>query len=123
MRSLALPAALALLSLASAAQAHPKLVVASPAPNATVAKPARDALQFSEKLMPKFSGADLMMTGHGGATHSPMKVAATTQVAPDGRTLVVVPNSPLGAGRYSVAWHVVSADTHRVSGNFAFAVK
>ena len=23
----------------------------------------------------------------------------------------------------SVAWHVVSADTHRVSGNFAFAVK
>ena len=65
MRSLALPAALALLSLASAAQAHPKLVVASPAPNATVAKPARVALQFSEKLMPKFSGADLMMTGHG----------------------------------------------------------
>jgi len=35
----------------------------------------------------------------------------------------VVPKSPLGAGRYSVAWHVVSADTHRVSGNFAFAVK
>ena len=73
--------------------------------------------------MPKFSGADLMMTGHGGTTHPPMKVATTTQVAPDGRTLVVVPKSPLGAGRYSVAWHVVSADTHRVSGNFAFAVK
>ena len=88
MRSLALPAALTLLSLASAAQAHPKLVVASPAPNATVAKPARVALQFSERLMPKFSGADLMMTGHGGTTHPPMK-----------------------------------ADTHRVSGNFAFAVK
>lgn len=123
MRSLALPAALGLLSIASAAQAHPKLVAASPAPNATVAKPARVALQFSEKLMAKFSGADLMMTGHAGTTHPPMKVAATAQVAPNGRTLVVVPKSPLGAGRYSVAWHVVSADTHRVSGNFAFAVK
>ncbi|NJR76997.1 copper homeostasis periplasmic binding protein CopC [Sphingomonas corticis] len=123
MRSVALPIALALLSFASAAQAHPKLVSASPSPNATVTKPARIALQFSEKLMPKFSGADVMMTGHGGTTHPPMKVAATAEIAPDGRTLVIVPKSPLGAGRYSVAWHIVSADTHRVSGNFAFAVK
>ncbi|MCG7349734.1 copper homeostasis periplasmic binding protein CopC [Sphingomonas sp. ACRSK] len=123
MRRFALPAAIALLGLASAAQAHPKLVSASPAPNATVAKPARVALQFSEKLMPKFSGADLMMTGHGGKTHPPMKVAVTAGVANDGQTLVVTPKSPLGPGRYSVAWHVVSADTHRIAGNFAFAVK
>ena len=123
MRRFALPAAIALLGFAGAAQAHPKLVSASPAPNATVAKPARVALQFSEKLMPKFSGADLMMTGHGGKTHPPMKVAATAGVANDGRTLVLTPKSPLGPGRYSVAWHVVSADTHRIAGNFAFAVK
>lgn len=123
MRPLALSAALALLSLTTATQAHPKLVSASPAPNATVAKPGRVALQFSERLMPRFSGADLMMTGHGGTTHPPMKVTAVAQVAPDGRTLVIVPKSPLGTGRYNVAWHVVSADTHRVSGNFAFAVK
>ncbi len=123
MRRVFLPAALALLGIAGVAQAHPKLLSASPAPNATVTKPARLTLQFSEKLMPKFSGADLMMTGHGGTAHAPMKVAATAQVTPDGRTLVVVPKSPLGAGSYSVAWHVVSADTHRISGNFAFAVK
>jgi methionine-rich copper-binding protein CopC len=123
MRRVALPAALALLGLASTAYAHPKLVSASPTPNATVAKPARVELRFSEKLMPKFSGADLMMTGHGGASHAPMKVAAAAGVAGDGRTLVVTPRSPLGAGRYSVAWHVVSTDTHRVAGNFAFAVK
>ncbi len=58
MRRALVPAALAILGLASAAQAHPKLLSASPAPNATVAKPARLALRFSEKLMPKFSGAD-----------------------------------------------------------------
>ena len=123
MRRIFLPAALALLSSAGVAQAHPKLLSASPAPNATVAKPARVELRFSEKLMPKFSGADLMMTGHGGGAHEPMKVAAAVGVAGDGRTLVVTPKSPLGAGRYSVAWHVVSTDTHRVAGNFAFAVK
>ena len=123
MRRFYLPAAIALLGVASAAQAHPKLVSASPAPNATVAKPARIAMQFSEKLMPKFSGADLVMTGHGGASHPPMKVAAAAGVADDGRTLVVTPKAPLVPGRYSVAWHVVSVDTHRVAGNFAFAVK
>lgn len=123
MRRVFLPAALALLGVAGIAQAHPKLLSASPAPNATVAKPARVTLQFSEKLMPKFSGADLVMTGHGGTEHAPMKVAAVATVGGDGRTLVVMPKAPLAAGRYSIAWHVVSADTHRVTGNIAFAVK
>lgn len=123
MRRIIVPAALALLGVASAVQAHPKLVSASPAPNATVAKPARVALRFSEKLMPKFSGADLMMTGHGGTTHAPMKIAAAAGVASDGRTLVVTPKSPLNPGSYSLAWHIVSADTHRVAGSYAFAVK
>jgi len=123
MRRVFLPAALALVGVASVAQAHPKLLSASPAPNATVAKPARVTLQFSEKLMPKFSGGDLMMTGHAGKTHAPMKITAVATVSADGRTLVVTPKAPLAAGSYSVAWHVVSTDTHRVTGNIAFAVK
>ena len=123
MRRIFLPATLALLGIAGAAQAHPKLLSASLAANATVAKPARITLRFSEKLMPKFSGADLVMTGHGGTEHAPMKVTAAAAVGGDGRTLVVTPKAPLAAGRYSVAWHVVSADTHRVTGNIAFAVK
>ena len=123
MRRIFLPTALALLGVASAAQAHPKLVSASPAANATAAKPGRVALRFSEKLMPKFSGADLVMTGHGGASHVPMKVTATAAVAGDGSTLVLTPKAPLVPGRYTVAWHVVSSDTHRVAGNYAFAVK
>lgn len=122
MRRVTVPVALALLGIASAAYAHPKLVSATPAPNATVAKPTRVELHFSEKLMPKFSGADLMMTAHGGTGHAPMKIAGTAMVGADGRALVITPKSPLGAGRYSVAWHVVSVDTHRVAGNYAFAV-
>jgi copper resistance protein C len=123
MRRLATLTAFALLGVASAAYAHPKLMSATPAPNATVAAPGRVELHFSETLMPKFSGADLMMTAHGGKAHAPMKVAGTATVGADGRTVVVTPKSPLAAGRYSVAWHVVSVDTHRVAGNYAFAVK
>ncbi|QQV77297.1 copper homeostasis periplasmic binding protein CopC [Sphingomonas aliaeris] len=123
MRRVFVPAAAALIVVAGAANAHPKLVSATPAPNATVAAPARVTLRFSEKLMPKFSGADLMMTEMNGMKHAPMKVASAATVAADGRTLLIAPKSPLGAGTYSVAWHVVSADTHRIIGNYAFAVK
>ena len=123
MRRVAVTAALALASLASGAYAHPKLVSATPAPNATVARPGRVELHFSEKLMAKFSDANLMMTVHGGTAHAPQKVAGTALVGADGRTLVVMSKSPLAAGRYTVAWHVVSVDTHRVAGNYAFAVK
>lgn len=123
MRRVFVPAAAALLVVAGAANAHPKLVSATPAPNATVAKLARLELRFSEKLMPKFSGADLMMTGMNGMKHAPTKVASAATIAADGRTLVIAPKSPLAASTYSVAWHVVSADTHRITGNYAFAVK
>lgn len=123
MRRIALFAVVTVLAGASAADAHPKLVSAAPAANATVAKPGQIEMRFSEKLMPKFSGADLMMTGMAGMDHAPIKVASAATVAGDGRTLVLTPKSPLGAGRYSVAWHVVSVDTHRVAGNYRFAVK
>jgi methionine-rich copper-binding protein CopC len=117
MRRVSVPVALALLGVTSGAYAHPKLVSATPAPNATVAKPGRVELHFSEKLMPKFTGADLMMTGEA------VKVASAAAVGADGRTLVITPKSPLRAGRYGVAWHAVSVDTHRVAGSYAFAVK
>ncbi|BCA64370.1 hypothetical protein HMP09_p0018 (plasmid) [Sphingomonas sp. HMP9] len=123
MRRVAITAALSLVCLASAAQAHPKLLSATPAPNAIVAMPGRIDLHFSEKLMPNFSGADLMMTAHDGKSHPPIKVAGIAAVGTDGRTLMVTPKGPLATGSYSVAWHVVSVDTHRVAGNYAFAVK
>lgn len=114
-------AAAALIMLAGTANAHPKLVSATPAANATVAKPARIQLRFSEKLVSAFSKADLIMAAMPGMPE--MKIASTAALAADGQTLVITPKAPLSSGRYNVAWHVVSTDTHKVAGNYAFAVK
>jgi len=116
-----LTAAAALVMFAGTANAHPKLVSASPAANATVAKPARIELHFSEKLMPAFSKADLTMAAMPGM--AAMKMASAAALSSDGRTLVITPKSPLPSGRYSVAWNVVSTDTHKVAGTYVFAVK
>lgn len=121
MRQLPILIAAAAFMLAGVAEAHPKLVSANPAPNATIAKPAHVQLRFSEKLIPAFSKADLTMLAAPGM--SAMKVATAAAVAPDGRTLVVTPKAPLRAGRYAVIWHVVSTDTHKVAGHYGFAVK
>lgn len=114
-------AAAALVAFAGTANAHPKLLSASPAANATVATPAHVELHFSEKLMPAFSKGDVTMAAMPGMPAK--QIASTAALAADGRTLVVTPKGPLHAGRYSVAWHVVSTDTHKVAGSYAFAVK
>ncbi|WP_454888040.1 copper homeostasis periplasmic binding protein CopC [Sphingomonas oryzagri] len=117
----ALIAAVAALTLAGTAYAHPKLLSAIPAAYATVSKPAHIELHFSEKLMPAFSKAELSMAAMPGM--AAMKMASIVAVGPDGRTLIITPNGSLPRGRYNVAWHVVSTDTHKVAGTYAFAVK
>ena len=119
--TLPLIAAAALLSPV-AAMAHPKIVSATPAADATVAAPTKVEIKFSEKLMPKLSAGSLMMTGMGGKAHAPMAVSGVTSTAA-GNTLVLTSAKPLMAGSYMVDWHIVSADTHRVAGNYAFTVK
>jgi copper resistance protein C len=113
------------LCLSVAAEAHPRLIASSPAPNAVVAKPKTIRLTFSEKLVPAFSGAHLIMTSMPGMKgHPPMKIAGlTSTVAKDGRTLVISLNTPLAAGSYKLDWHAVASDTHRIRGGFAFTVK
>ena len=123
-RNLAFGLAPFALIVSTGAQAHPKIVAATPAANATVAKPARVELKFNEKLMAKLSGADLVMTGMPGMKdHAPMKMASTVTFGRDGRTMIVTPKTRLPAGSYRVEWRVVSADTHRVTGAHAFSVK
>lgn len=117
--------ALAVLAAPTAAMAHPKLVSSTPAADSTVPKPMKIELKFSEKLVAQFSGLELTMTGMPGMPHhNPMKVSGfTTSVATDGSTLVAALPHPLPTGTYSVTWHAVSADTHRIEGNFSFFVK
>lgn len=120
MHRITLATALASLSLAANVYAHPKLVSATPTANATVATVAKVELQFSEKLIPRFSGAGLTMATKIGV---PLKLISTAALAPDGRTLVMTPKTPLTTGKYYVAWHVVSVGKRRITGNHAFAVR
>ena len=124
-RSATLATAIALFAAPASALAHPKLVASTPTANATVAAPAMLSLGFSEKLVPRFTGATVTMTSMPGmAMNKPMAVGT---VAPafgrDGKTLLLKPAHALTPGAYRVEWHAVAADTHRTSGAFAFTVK
>lgn len=117
-------AATAALLAAAPALAHPKLLSTTPASNSVVASPARLQLTFSEALVANFSGVELVMTDMPGMKMSaPMRMTVTTALAPDGKTVVVSSAKPLPRGAYRLDWHVVSKDTHRVQGSFAFKVK
>ena len=117
--------AVAMLTVAAPAMAHPKLVSSTPAANATVAKPARVTLNFSEKLLAPMSGAQLIMTGMPGmANHPPMPITGLkTSFAGGGKTMIVQTPRPLAAGTYQLKWHTVGADTHRITGAFNFNVR
>lgn len=117
--------ALATIAVAAPAQAHPKLVAASPAANATVASPQHITLRFTEKLLPRFSSADLVMIDMPGMKmNAPMKVAASSMVqGTDGKSLMLMPARPLSAGTYKLTYRVVAGDSHRVTGGYDFRVK
>lgn len=115
-RHIATAAAAALtLAVAGQASAHARLVSSNPAANATVAAPATIALRFNEKLEKAFSGLDLT----SGGAKTPLKV----NLAADRVTLTAVPAKPLAPGVYKVEWHAVSADGHRMTGDYDFTVK
>ena len=115
---------LAALAFANSAQAHAKLVTSTPAANATVAKPTKISLTFSEKIMPAFSGAELVMTTMPGmAMHAPMKMGFTSAMSADGKTMTLLVKRALPTGTYKLNWHAGGADTHRMTGDFSFTVK
>jgi len=107
------------------AVAHPRLLKSMPAADAVVTAPTRVELRFSERLLPQLSGAAIVMVGMPGmADHAPMPVAGTASaVGPGGEALIVTSRKPLPAGTYRIDWHVVSADTHRVTGSYVFSVR
>jgi methionine-rich copper-binding protein CopC len=99
------------------ALAHPKLTATVPAADAQAQPPQEIRLSFSEALVAKFSGLDLKdQDGRRVDTG----VAASD---PNDRKQLVVPlKAALAPGRYTVEWHVVSEDTHRVKGSYSFEV-
>lgn len=116
-------AAIGLLVVPGVALAHPKLVSASPAANAAVAKPTSIKLTFSETLVGSLSGIDLVMTGMPGmAHHDPMPIKGFKAVA-NGKDLVVSLPRSLPSGSYELKWHAVAADQHRIEGSYGFTVR
>ncbi|OYZ43674.1 MAG: copper resistance protein CopC [Novosphingobium sp. 16-62-11] len=106
-----------------AAFAHPKLVSASPAANTAVAKPTKLTLTFSENLVGPLSGIELVMTGMPGmANHAPMPIKGFKSEA-KGKVLTVTLPRALPAGTYSLKWHAVAGDQHRIEGQYAFTVR
>jgi methionine-rich copper-binding protein CopC len=122
---LLIPAALLAIALPAAAQARVALVSSSPAANATLARPVKMTLSFSERLDAASSGADLVMTAMPGmADHPPMPIKGfKTSIAPDDKTLLLTLPRPLPAGSYDLTWHAAGADRHRVEGRFSFKVR
>ena len=126
--------------------AHAKMVSSTPAINATVSKPAKITLTFNEKLTGPTVKVELFMTGmakgmsHDGgmdhskmeggkmdhgpmAEHAPMKIAATSQLGKDGKSVTLTPKRALSAGKYMVSWTAAGADMHKMAGNYSFTVK
>ena len=105
-------ALLILLLAATPAFAHARLMASEPAANASVKTPGQIKLTFSEKLEPAFSSANL--TDAAGKTVPVSKAVGQT-------TITLMPLA-LKAGTYTVSWHSVGQDTHRLGGRFSFKV-
>jgi copper resistance protein C len=99
--------------------AHAHLQNADPPIGSDVSSgPSTLRLHFSESIELGFSSVSITMDN--GMAVAPSDVA----LAPgDASTIVVTLKGSLGPGRYNVAWHVVSVDTHRTQGHYEFTVK
>ncbi|MGH7589467.1 MAG: copper resistance CopC family protein, partial [Gemmatimonadota bacterium] len=101
----------------AAAAVHAHLVSSSPAAGDTLRQPPGEIrLVFSESVEAVMAGIRLVRSD--GSILELVARADPTDVR-----VVVAPLPALDAGGYRVAWRVVSADGHAVSGDYAFYVE
>jgi len=103
--------------VAPAAWAHASLEASTPADGAELAAaPHQVSLHFSESVQVNRDGVSVLNSaGARVDNHDAHIGTAADQV-------VVTLHPDLGRGSYLVSWHVISADTHPVSGGFSFGV-
>lgn len=100
---------------ASPALAHNQLVSAKPAKNAVLPQaPATVDLAFLQRLDPEHTTITVSDAGR-----QPVPVSAPAIKA---ATAKVTFDQPLGNGKYTVAYRVVSVDGHPVQGSYTFTV-
>lgn len=112
MKSMSLSALL--LMAATPAFAHAHLVKSLPTEGARIKSPSHIVLTFSEALEPAFSGALLIDKDGRNLTGEPVKI--------NGRLMTLLP-AHLEPGDYTVSWHSVGHDTHRLEGRVHFTVR
>ncbi len=117
--SVALLAASAVALVAGTADAHAHLVRANPAANSAMkGSPRMIHVTFSEPLIASFSGLNLTTT-----RGKSVGIGRTMQDPRDRSTLIADVPQPLAPGTYLVRWRAVSADTHRMTGQYSFRVR
>ena len=118
-------AALASFATPQLVSAHAKLVASTPAANATVARPTKIDLRFSEAVIASTVSVQLAMTGMPGmVNHAPMPMKGfTAKIGKDRKSMTLMLRRPLAAGTYRVSWAAAGADTHRLTGTFNFTVR
>ncbi len=119
-RTIIASAASAVLVIAGAASAlaHAHLVRATPAAGGTVhTSPTEVTLRFNEKLEAAFSSVVVR-----DSTGKQVDKGDGAVDKGDRSVMRVMLQQPVAPGVYKVEWKVMSADTHKVDGNFTFKV-
>ncbi|WP_160107955.1 copper homeostasis periplasmic binding protein CopC [Pseudomonas izuensis] len=115
-KTLTAAALLGSLLAASSVWAHAHLKSQTPAADSTVSAPAELSLIFSEGVEADFCKVTITKDG------ADVLVKSLITQGGDKKTLIVTPAVPLTKGNYKVEWHVVSVDTHKSEGAYAFTV-
>jgi copper resistance protein C len=106
----------ALLLVAGPASAHDQLLSSDPKDGATLDEhPASISLTFSSA--PLDTGIEVVLAGPDGVT------AQGQDIQVDDKVVTAQLADDLPAGRYDVAWHVVSSDGHPIDGEFSYTVE
>ena len=103
--------------MGSDAHAHAFLVKSDPSVGATVAAPRTLRLEFSEAVELAFSGIEVAKDAGGAVPTQNVRLNGNDH------KVLMADLPPLSPGAYRVKWHVISVDTHRTEGDFAFSVK
>ena len=116
-RNFVIAACAALVISGTTAFAHPRLVSATPAVNGTVRTAPNDlTIRFNERLEAAFSSI-VVRDSEGKQVDK-----GDAKLDKSDRKILRVSLPPLPAGVYKVEWHAMSADTHKIEGDFTFRV-
>jgi methionine-rich copper-binding protein CopC len=102
----------------STAQAHASLDHAEPKVGATITNsPPEIKIWFTQELEPAFSTVEVRDSQNQQVDKKDAHLDAKD------KSLLIVSLSTLPPGKYTVTWHVVSADTHKTQGHFEFTIE